>query len=250
MKSQAESYNLSIVIPAFNEEANISPTVEEAILRLKETPLTTAQFVLVNDGSTDGTLREMEGLSRRFPNITVLSHDVNKGLGAAIYSGMLSATGDCISWLPADGQIPPENLERLTRVVDGEVIAILLRPERQRSCSRRFLTAGFNLVVKATVSDRYHRYSGVFLVPRHRVASLKLVASTAVQNLAVVEHCVLQGARVVAVEGSLRPRASGISKVANPKTTLQTLLETITVKRKIAPSDGKFRDAPSKRNPE
>lgn len=225
--------NLSIVVPAYNEEANISPTVEEALLRLGGNPEWRLQFILVNDGSSDGTLREMEGLARRFPNVTVLSHEMNRGLGAAIHSGMTLATGEWISWLPADGQIPPENLELMERVVDADVIAILLRPERQRSLSRRLLTAGFNLVVKATVSNRYHRYSGVFLVPRERVVSLKLVATTAVQNLAVVEHCVSQGVRVAGVEGTLRPRASGVSKVANTKTTLQTLFETITVKRKI-----------------
>jgi glycosyltransferase involved in cell wall biosynthesis len=238
MKSLREFCKLSVVIPAFNEEANIAPTVEEAILCLRATPHITTQFILVNDGSADGTLREMESLARRFPDVAVISHETNRGLGSAIYSGMAAATGEWLTWLPADGQIPPENVQRLLHVVDNESLSILLRPEQQRSFGRRLLTMGFNFVVTATLSNRYYRYSGVFLVPRARVVSLKLVASTAVQNLAVVEHCALQGAQVVAVEGSLRARVCGISKVANPKTTLQTLLETITLKRKIEPSDG------------
>ena len=69
------------------------------------------------------------------------------------------------------------------------------------------------------------------------MASLTLVAKTAVQNLAVVEHCVLNGARVVHVEGTLRPRATGVSKVANIKTSIQTFLETVTLKGKITRVD-------------
>jgi glycosyltransferase involved in cell wall biosynthesis len=236
MKSSEANYSISIVIPAFNEDANITPTVEEAIVSLRETPWISARFILVNDGSTDRTLQEMNNLSRRFSDITVLSHPINKGLGAAIYSGMMAATTDWISWLPADGQIPPENLPRLMHAISDEMVAILLRPENQRSLGRRLLTTGFNLVVKAAVSNRYSRYSGIFVVPRSRITSLKLVANTAVQNLVVVEHCIQQGTLVKAVEGTLRPRASGISKVANTKTTIQTLLETITVKRKIRSS--------------
>jgi len=230
-------FNLTIVIPAFNEGANIASTVEEAIHRLGNTLLHCAQFVLVDDGSSDETGREMEALARKFPQVTVISHQVNKGLGAAIYSGMLAATEEWVSWIPADGQISPENIELLSRAVDTDSIAILLRPERQRTLGRRILTAAFSCVVQAALSDRYRRYSGVFLVPRERVKTLQLVASTAVQNLAVIEHCVLQGARVAAVEGTLRPRASGFSKVANAKTTLQTFWETLCIKRRMNDQD-------------
>jgi glycosyltransferase involved in cell wall biosynthesis len=235
MMSPSEPFNLSIIIPAFNEEANIALTVEEAISHLGEDPQLRVQFILVDDGSTDGTSREMRSLASRFPQVTVLRHEMNRGLGAAIYSGMAKASGDWISWLPADGQIPPENVTNVLRAVSDDAIVILRRPERQRSFGRRFLTAGFHLVVRAMISDRYHRYSGVFLVPRELMASLKLVANTAVQNVAVIEYAVFQGARVVAVEGTLRPRTSGVSKVANTKTTLQTLFETLTMKRKIKP---------------
>lgn len=238
MRSAESMITLSIIVPAFNEAANITPTVEEAIRCLDRPSERRLELILVNDGSSDATEQEIGILARTFPQVKVISHEVNRGLGAAIYSGLRAATGGWISWLPADGQIPPENVEELIRVVDDNSIAILLRPEQQRSVRRRILTAAFHLVVRAALSDRYHRYSGVFLVPRERISSLNLVASTAVQNLAVVEHCVLRGARVIAVDGTLRPRKSGISKVANTKTTLQTLLETLTVKGKIKSSDG------------
>jgi glycosyltransferase involved in cell wall biosynthesis len=236
MNSSLDSYRLTVVIPAFDEEANIAPTVEEAVIFFQEVSRIPTQVILVDDGSTDGTLQEMKHLSRCIPGVTVISHDTNRGLGAAIYSGMIAASGKLISWLPADGQIPPQNIEKLLCAINNNSIAILSRPEQQRSVRRRILTWGFNLVVRAAISNRYHRYSGVFLIPRQPIASLKLVANTAVQNLAVVEHCVRLGADIVAVEGTLRPRASGISKVANPRTTFQTLLDTISVRRKLAAS--------------
>jgi glycosyltransferase involved in cell wall biosynthesis len=228
-----DSFSLSVVIPAFNEAANVATTVQEALHQLCANPQHRVEMILVDDGSTDETSQEMISLARTFPNVRIVSHEVNMGLGAAIYSGMTAASGDWISWLPADGQIPPDNIDLLAQVVDDSTIAILLRPDQQRSIGRRILTALFHVVVRVALSDRYRRYSGVFLVPRHRVTSLKLVANTAVQNLAVVESCRLEGAQVVSVEGTLRPRASGVSKVANAKTSLQTLMETLSMRRKL-----------------
>lgn len=232
------SFSLTVVIPAFNEAANVVAMVGEAIHRLCANPRCRVEVILVDDGSTDETRNEMNNLARTFSNVRIVSHEVNIGLGAAIYSGMAVASGDWISWLPADGQIPPENIDLLAQVVNDTKVAILLRPEQQRSIGRRILTTLFHVVVRVAVSDQYRRYSGVFLVPRHRVASLKLVANTAVQNLAVVERCRLDGAQVIAVEGTLRPRASGVSKVANPKTSVQTLMETLSMRRKLDGAQG------------
>jgi dolichol-phosphate mannosyltransferase len=228
---------LSIVIPSFNEEGNVVAVTEEVIDWSRRSRDRRVEVILVNDGSTDNSISEMENLTRKFPDVKLISHATNKGLGAAIYSGMTAATGDWITWLPADGQIAAENLDRLLRVADDCAICVLLRPDRQRSLPRRILTAAFHLVVRAAVSNRYERFSGVFLVRVDRVVSLTLVANTAVQNLAVVEHCVLNGARVVQVEGTLRPRTTGVSKVANIKTSIQTFLETVTLKGKITRLD-------------
>ena len=116
---------LSIVIPSFNEEGNVVAVAEELINWSMRYPERRVEIIIVNDGSTDKSVSEMEHLARRFPDVKLISHATNEGLGAAIYSGMTAATGEWITWLPADGQIAAENLDRLLRVADDCAICVL-----------------------------------------------------------------------------------------------------------------------------
>jgi glycosyltransferase involved in cell wall biosynthesis len=94
---------LTIVIPAYNEEANIAQVVR----RTRATkPL--CEVIVVDDGSTDRTPLEAEAAGAR-----VVRHPYNKGNGAAVKTGIRAARGEVILLLDADGQHSPEDIDRL-----------------------------------------------------------------------------------------------------------------------------------------
>jgi glycosyltransferase involved in cell wall biosynthesis len=104
----------SIIVPAFNEAPGL-PTVLEELCRA----CPGAEIVVVNDGSTDGT----ERAAGKFP-VTVVSHSVNRGYGAALKTGIAHAKHDFIVFFDADGQHSPayiglmlEALERADLVI-------------------------------------------------------------------------------------------------------------------------------------
>ena len=82
---------LVVLLPAYNEEENIEKMVNswqaEAAL-LKERFDLQLQIVVINDGSTDHTKELAEGLSQQFSNVTLVNHEHNKGLGAAVLTGL------------------------------------------------------------------------------------------------------------------------------------------------------------------
>ena len=91
MTSQSASpVTLSVIFPAFNEEANIRHTVEAA--RTGAPKLAhTWEIILVNDGSRDATTPICDELAEQFPEVIAIHHIDNRGYGAALKSGILAA---------------------------------------------------------------------------------------------------------------------------------------------------------------
>ena len=95
--------NLSIIIPARNEAANLHKLLPELESLSKKN-----QVIIVNDGSTDGTV----GACKNF-SVEVVSHPYPKGNGAAIKTGARAARGDVLVFMDADGQHKPEDISVL-----------------------------------------------------------------------------------------------------------------------------------------
>ncbi len=117
--------DLSIVIPAYNEEQRITPTLERMSAFLAGTGLRT-EIVVVDDGSKDGTVALCRSLAERLPGLRVVATSPNRGKGHAVRVGMLEARGDVRVMCDADGSMPATELPKLLRpIARGEaVIAI------------------------------------------------------------------------------------------------------------------------------
>lgn len=114
-----QGQDLSIVVPAFNEEGAVADTLRR--LR-REFPL--AEVILVDDCSTDATLTEACSVA----GVTVLQHRFNRGYGAALKTGMTRAQGESIAWFDADGEHRAEDLKAMVeRLRDESVAAVIGR---------------------------------------------------------------------------------------------------------------------------
>ena len=103
--------DLSVIVFAFNEEENIAPVLLELRDWLsKHEP--SWEIVFVDDGSSDGTSTEASRALAGGPH-QLLRHDGNRGIGAALKTGVRSAKGEWVTFLPADGQIAPDAIGSL-----------------------------------------------------------------------------------------------------------------------------------------
>lgn len=102
-----------MVIPAFNEQEHIYHVVEEVFLTekniLSRTDLGSIEVIVVNDGSTDETQRELDRLALLYPKLVRRSHPRNRGYGAALKTGFECASGDYVAFMDGDGTIHPES---------------------------------------------------------------------------------------------------------------------------------------------
>ena len=94
---------LSLIIPAYNEEERLQPFLASIEGYLVKHPEEVLEILLVDDGSTDGTLRMAEKYRDRLGRLRVLHHEHNRGKGAAVQTGVMAAHGDAVVFMDADG---------------------------------------------------------------------------------------------------------------------------------------------------
>ena len=107
---------LSVVVPVYNEEKNI----EIILCKLRDTNSVyeiTKEIIIVNDCSTDNTVQKVEQFIRTHPalDIVFISHEVNRGKGAAVRNGIKNATGDLVIIQDADLEYDPSEFDLLLK---------------------------------------------------------------------------------------------------------------------------------------
>ncbi len=120
VKSMASIPRLSVVIASYNEEKRLPATLARLEAYFQEAKIS-HEFVIVNDGSIDGTIGVAEefGLSTGAV-VKVYSHFPNHGRGASIREGMLAATGDFVLDTDADCSVDPEAIGRFIQQFEKE----------------------------------------------------------------------------------------------------------------------------------
>lgn len=123
---------LSVVIPCYDEEKTLRKCVERVLEVADET--LALEIIIVDDGSTDGSLSIARALESEYAEIKVLAHDGNRGKGAALRTGFQAATGDFVAVQDADLEYDPMDLKRLLApMIDGHADVVF---------GSRFLAAG------------------------------------------------------------------------------------------------------------
>ncbi len=149
--------SLSIVLPAYNEEANVTAAVEE-VSRVAQSLGLNHEIILVNDGSRDRTGKIARAdLAPRIPNFRLVEHFPNRGYGGALKAGFAAATRELIVFTPADRQFKFEELSLLLARLEPETALVSgWRTQRQDNFVRRLNGQGWNLAVRTLFGATIH----------------------------------------------------------------------------------------------
>ncbi|KKU64720.1 MAG: Glycosyltransferase [Candidatus Amesbacteria bacterium GW2011_GWA1_47_16] len=145
-----KSPSLSVVIPAYNEEANIAACLTNVSSVLKKLKLD-SEIILVDDGSKDRTGEIAKSFINKIPGLKVVVNHPNRGYGGSLRAGFDAATGEFIAFVPADNQF---DFAEITRLLNKQAetnadIVSGIRADRHDPLMRKITGWGWNSIVRA-----------------------------------------------------------------------------------------------------
>ncbi len=208
---------VSFVIPCFQEEDAL------AALRPHLPQIPAAEIVFVDDGSTDGTATALAVLASEDDRIRIVTHERNRGVGAAMRTGIGATTGDVVVVYDADRTYPLEDAQTLIEALQGDIDIATATPFGEGG-GLEDVPAGRSFLSKAAVFayrlvlGRRARGLSVF------TCAFRAYAGDVARGLTwrsdgfpaaaeMLGRAILAGARVTEVPSRLRRRTEGASKM-------------------------------------
>lgn len=220
--------DLSLVIPVYNEEENVPLLYPAVTAALKDLTLAW-EMVLVDDGSRDGSLAELEKLAEQDPaRVRVIALRRNFGQTAAIAAGIDHSTGAIVVLMDADLQNDPIDIPMmLEKLAEGYDVVSGWRKARQDTLSRRLPSQLANGLISRVTGVHLHDYGCTLKAYRREVLTGFRLYGEMHRFIPVYANSV--GARMLEVEVHHHARRFGKAKYGLER-TVKVMLDLVTVK--------------------
>jgi hypothetical protein len=221
--------SLSLVLPAFNEEANVGIVVRDS---LRELPAFTDSFeiIVVDDGSRDNTAGVVAELASTDDRVRLIRHGRNRGYGAALTTGFRESTGDYVMFMDADRQFDIADLRLLAPFAAEYDIVAGFRMERNDPLHRRVFAEAFNVAVRVLFGVHLRDIDCAFKLFRgDLLRGMSLSAPGALINTEIQAKARRQGASLQQVGVHHYPRVAGQPSGGSLRVIVRALGETLAL---------------------
>lgn len=234
MKELAVKPFLSVIIPMFNEEANVRSTIDRIESTL-ESLGKSFEILPVNDGSTDSTLQELNQIAYRNPRVRVVSYEKNGGRGKALRYGFKASRGELIASIDADLSYEPEYILKMVQTLneDQDVDIVLASAYMPGGATlgvpkdRLFISKLGNKILRLSISEDIHTVTCVVRCYRREVIeSLDLESDDKEIHLEILSKAIAMGFRIKEIPAVLKARKKGKSKFKFRSTAVTHLIFT------------------------
>jgi glycosyltransferase involved in cell wall biosynthesis len=232
-KVQSVAKSLSVIFPAFNEEANIRAVVEDACRIIpKFAPV--FEIIVVNDGSNDRTAEICDDLAMEFSDLRVVHHGRNRGYGAALKTGIEHARYDVIFFTDSDRQFDLREVATLLEQMDGYDIVAGYRARRHDPPHRLLFAWGWNMLVRCVLAIKIRDIDCAFKAFKRQVFdSIQIHSTGAMVNAEIFAQACAFGMAVKEVPVSHFPRRHGEQTGANVAVISKAFRELARMQRSL-----------------
>ena len=226
---------LSVVAPVYNEEEGIEPVVRYWAEVLEREKIS-AEIVLANDGSTDGTLRILEKLQTEIPVLRVVSYTPNRGYGHALKTAIHASTGELVVCLDSDGQFDLADFPKLLKIYREQNLDFVtgFRDRKKDSLMRVIADRSLNLIVRTMFGlDLRDTNCALKLMNGDRIRALYLEANGYPTPTEITVKMVKLGAKTGETAVVHRERVAGQSKLKFMKTSISMFRFLLYLRKRI-----------------
>jgi len=200
---------VSVVLPAFNEEANVAAAIRasgEAAAPLFDE----VEIIVVDDGSSDATAARVREATATDPRVRLVQHPANRGYGAAVTSGLRAARQPLVFYTDSDLQFDPRQIAGLLAHIDEVPIVVGYRRNRQDPLHRKVNAWCWNRLQRRLFDLDVRDVDCAFKVFRREVIDgLPLTAEGAFFSTELLARLRARGHAIVEVPVDHFPRRAG-----------------------------------------
>lgn len=234
LESPEKLSSVSVIFPAYNEEENISRSIQNAIKAFSKY-FHTVTIIPVNDGGEDSTGEIIDTLATFDERIEPVHHEYNQGYGAALRSGFAAARNDYVFFSDSDGQFDLEEITRLLAYVDSYDLILGYRENRADPLHRRLNGWAWSSLVRFLFRVKVKDIDCAFKLFRRDIFDvIKLEAGGAMVNTELLALAKKRGFSMINVAVSHYPREAGEQTGANPLVILKAFYELFKLHAKIS----------------
>ena len=138
--------SITVAMPAYNEAENIEAMVED-VIQMMDPLADDYEVIVVDDGSHDGTAQVVKSLEQRYPQVRLVQHEVNRGYGAAVFSGLTNASKELVFFTDSDRQFDLQEIHKLLDLIDQVDLVVGYRAPRRDPFMRKLNGWGWSALV-------------------------------------------------------------------------------------------------------
>jgi glycosyltransferase involved in cell wall biosynthesis len=226
--------SLTIVLPCFDEAPNVARAVAEARAAAQRCA-ERHEVIVVDDGSSDGTRAVAELIAATDPCVRVVAHEVNRGYGAAVRSGLEASRSEWVLLTDGDLQFDLSELDALLALTAEHDLICGYRIDRADNAARRLSAHAWNALVERSFRIGVRDVDCAFKLMRGgAVRALRLESDGAMVSTELLVRARAAGWRVTEAGVHHRPRVAGEASGGDVRVVLRAFRERRALLRALA----------------
>ncbi|HEY4495238.1 MAG TPA: glycosyltransferase family 2 protein [Candidatus Paceibacterota bacterium] len=222
--------SVSIVIPAYNEETKLAPTVDFVLAGLNKNNISDFEILIFNDASTDRTGEVADELAKKYHQIRVIHNSKNMNLGFNFIRGIELAAKEFVGMVPGDNEMDPETLDNVFNALGkADIVMTYIQNTKVRPWGRRFLSATYTAIINISFGFKMRYYNGCCFFKTAMAKKVPVSTYGFAYMMEILVKLLKSGATYVEAPMINRVRARGATKAFRIKNILSVFKTFLTL---------------------
>lgn len=225
---------LSVFFPAYYDEKNIDKVVDKAVEVLEDLRLKDYEITIIEDGSPDNTAEVADKLAAKYPKVNVIHHEKNKGYGATLWEGFVTAKYEYVFYTDGDNQFDLEELRKFIALLPYSDMVVGYRKKKQYSPYRKLTSFVYNVILRYAFDIDYIDIDCAFkIIKTDLFKKIKVNTKDAFIDAEIMIRAELLGYTFTELGVKHLPRVDGVSTAARPSIIFRTIREIFELRKEL-----------------